>query len=223
MESKKRLIKLGLADDQLIFRQGLVTLLNSFENVEVVFTAENGLDLFNLLKTKSVDVVLLDFRMPIMNGLQTTVKIREKYSDIKVLILSMYDDSEFVESAIEAGANGYLSKDDSPDEIQKAIESVANIGYYMNDRTSKMLIAKMVEQGKMNPTFIAPKESFTEFELEILHLICEEWTTQEIADKFSRSKRTIEGLRTSMMNKVGAKNVVGLVMYAVKNKLVTLS
>jgi two-component system, NarL family, response regulator NreC len=219
MEFAGRKIKVAIADDQLIFRQGLENLLNSFANVEVVLTAENGLDLFNKLEDANPDLAILDFRMPVMNGLETTRKIRINNPTIRVLILSMYDDSEFVESAIESGANGYLSKDDEPDEIARAIYSTVETGYYLNDRTSKMLITKLMHQGKMNPHFVAPHEEFTDAEMEILKLICAEYTTQEIAEKVCKSKRTVEGCRTMMMQKIGARNVVGLVMYAVKHNL----
>jgi DNA-binding NarL/FixJ family response regulator len=212
-------IKIAIADDQLIFRQGLENLLNGFKDVSVVLVAENGLDLCNKLKATKPDIALLDFRMPYLNGLETTKKIRATNSAIRILILSMYDDSEFVESAIESGANGYLSKDDDPSEIERAIQSVMETGYYLNDRTSKRLIAKLMQQGMMQPRFNVPNSNFSEIELEILKMICAEYTTSEIAERLCRSKRTIDGFRTLMMQKVGARNVVGLVMYAVKNEL----
>jgi DNA-binding NarL/FixJ family response regulator len=212
-------IKIAIADDQLIFRQGLENLLNGFKDVSVVLVAENGLDLCNKLEATKPDIALLDFRMPYLNGLETTKKIRATNSAIRILILSMYDDSEFVESAIESGANGYLSKDDDPSEIERAIQSVMETGYYLNDRTSKMLIAKLMQQGMMQPRFNVPNSNFSEIELEILKMICAEYTTSEIAERLCRSKRTIDGFRTLMMQKVGARNVVGLVMYAVKNEL----
>lgn len=213
-------IKVAIADDQAIFRQGLTNLVGGFERVEVLFSAENGRDLLERIPDNRPDLVLVDFRMPELNGLDTAKIIRDKFSGIRVLILSMYDDQEFVETAIENGAHGYLSKDDEPEEIAKAIYSTIETGYYLNDRTSKMLIGKMVNAGTMKPVFRNPNADFTKIELEILELICNELTTQEIADKLCKSKRTIESSRTLMMQKIGARNVVGLVMYAVKHKLV---
>lgn len=214
-------IKVAIADDQAIFRQGLVNLVGGFDRVKVLFSAENGKELLEQLPYNKPDLVLLDFRMPELNGLDTAKIIRDQFSGVRVLILSMYDDQEFVETAIENGAHGYLSKDDAPEEIAKAIYSTMETGYYLNDRTSKMLIGKMINQGMMKPVFHAPAADFTKIELEILDLICSELTTQEIADKLCKSKRTIESSRTLMMQKIGARNVVGLVMYAVKNKLVS--
>ena len=214
-------IKVALAEDQSIFRQGLVNLIGGFDWVKVLFAAENGQELLDKMKDECPDLVLLDYRMPVLNGLETAKAIREKFSNVKVLILSMYDDQEFVETAMENGANGYLSKDDEPEEIQKAIYSTMETGYYLNDRTSKMLIGRLINKGTMKPFFSGPVVEFSRMELEILELICRELTTQEIADKLCKSKRTIESSRTTMMQKINARNVVGLVMYAVKNKLVT--
>lgn len=214
-------IKVALAEDQSIFRQGLVNLIGGFDNIKVLFAAENGQELLDKMKNQRPDLVLLDYRMPILNGLETAKLIREQYDGVRVLILSMYDDQEFVETAMENGAHGYLSKDDEPEEIQKAIYSTMETGYYLNDRTSKMLIGKLINKGTMKPFFNGPEVEFSKMELEILELICQELTTQEIADKLCKSKRTIESSRTLMMQKINARNVVGLVMYAVKNKLVT--
>ncbi len=217
------MIRVGIAEDQKIFRQGLENLLNSFAGMEVVCTAENGLELVEQLDTTQPDVVLVDYRMPVLNGLETVRKIRETNQNLRILILSMYDDPEFVETTLESGANGYLSKDDDPEEIEKAILSAVETGYYLNDKTSKILITKLMHQGKMSPKFEKDKIEFSTFEMEVLQLICREFTTLEIADKLCRSTRTIEGARTAMMQKVGSRNVVGLVMYAIKNNLISQS
>ena len=214
-------IRIAIAEDQSIFRNGLTKLLNDIQGFEVVLAVENGQLLIDALHTNSVDLALIDFRMPVKNGIEATKEIRERFPELKVLLLSMYDDVEFVEMAIENGANGYLSKDDDAEEIQLAIRSAVETGYYLNDRTSKMFIAKMVHSGKIQPVFMASAASiFNENELVILELICSEMTTQEIADKLFKSRRTIESARTLMMSKVGARNVVGLVMYAIQHGIV---
>lgn len=221
METKSRRIKIAIAEDQSIFRNGLTKLLNDIEGFEVVLAVENGQLLIDSLETTEVDLALIDFRMPVKNGIEATKEIRARFPDVKVLLLSMYDDVEFVEMAIENGANGYLSKDDDAGEIQLAIKSAVETGYYLNDRTSKMFIAKMVHSGKIQPSFDAVATTiFSENELVILELICNEMTTQEIADKLFKSRRTIESARTLMMNKIHARNVVGLVMYAIQNGIV---
>jgi len=214
-------IKVAIADDQSIFRQGLVNLVNSFDNVTVLYSSENGKELIEQLPAQRPDLVLLDFRMPVLNGMETTRIIREQYPEMRILILSMYDNSEFVESAIANGANGYLSKDDEPEEIAKAIYSTMEMGYYMNDRTSKMLITKMMKEGAMKPTFLSDNVQFTEMELQIIQLISEEYTTPEIAVQLIRSTRTIESLRTLIMQKIGCRNAVGIVLYALKHNLIS--
>jgi two-component system response regulator NreC len=222
MESEGRKIRIAIAEDQSIFRNGLTKLLNDVPGFEVVLAVENGQLLIDALKTVPVDLALIDFRMPVKNGIEATKEIRACFPDVKVLLLSMYDDVEFVELAIENGANGYLSKDDDAEEIQLAIKSAVETGYYLNDRTSKMFIAKMVHSGKIQPAFEMDSGNiFNENEMVILELICTEMTTQEIADKLFKSRRTIESARTLMMNKIGARNVVGLVMYAIQNRMVT--
>lgn len=215
-------IRIAIAEDQSIFRNGLTKLLNDIDGFEVVLAVENGQLLIDGLQTTPIDLALIDFRMPVKNGIEATKEIRQTFPELKVLLLSMYDDVEFVELAIENGANGYLSKDDEAEEIQLAIRSAVETGYYLNDRTSKMFIAKMVHSGRIQPVFEASSASiFNENELVILELICSEMTTQEIADKLFKSRRTIESARTLMMNKVGARNVVGLVMYAIQNGIVS--
>ena len=221
MGAERTGIRIAIAEDQSIFRNGLTKLLNDIEGFEVILAVENGQLLIDALETTPVDLALIDFRMPVKNGIEATKEVREKFPDVKVLLLSMYDDVEFVELAIENGANGYLSKDDDAEEIQLAIKSAVETGYYLNDRTSKMFIAKMVHSGKIQPAFeINSSQIFNENEMVILELICNEMTTQEIADKLFKSRRTIESARTMMMNKIGARNVVGLVMYAIQNGMV---
>jgi two-component system, NarL family, response regulator NreC len=214
-------IKIGIAEDQAIYREGLQNLLNSFDGVRVVFAVENGQELIDKLQHHKVDVVFLDYRMPVLNGLETVRRIRKFEKKLKILIISMYDDNVFVEQTIESGANGYLSKDDNPEEIERAVFSCMETGYYLSDRTSKMLISKLMVNGKIKPQIENQIIDFTPFELQVLQMICKEYTTQEIADTTFKSRRTIEGARTLMMQKVGARNVVGLVMYAVKHNLVS--
>ena len=140
METSTRKITVSIAEDQLIFRQGLANILNTFDRLEVICLAENGFELLQQLETQTPDIAIVDFRMPILNGIETTRQICERFPATKVLILSMYSEDEFVKSAIENGANGYLSKDDDPLEIAKAIYSIIETGYYLNDRTSKLLL-----------------------------------------------------------------------------------
>lgn len=212
-------IRIAVADDQTMFRAGLVNMLNEIENVVVVAEAADGKELIMKLRTINVDVVFLDYRMPIMNGIQAAKLIREKSEETRILMLSMYDEEEFIISAIENGANGYLTKDDETEEIQRAIESVMSTGYYLNDRTSKLLISNMVTQGKVKPKFNFEIEEikFSQHEIQVMRLLAKEYNTKEIGEIMVKSDRTIDGYRAEIMEKTGAKNSVGIVMYGVKN------
>jgi len=217
----KKKITIGVAEDQKIYRDGLISMLNQTDNCKVTIEAENGAELLLKMKGNAPDVVLLDYKMPELNGIEVTKKVREKYDNVKILLLSYFDNQEFVVRAVESGANGYLSKDDQPEEILQAIESVIDTGYYMNDRTSKCLIGELVRQGKVVPSFDGAVE-FSRVELQIIKYICQEKSASEIGLLLYRSKRTIDGYRAGIMKKIGAKNVVGIVMYAAKHKLIEL-
>ncbi|MFT6244158.1 MAG: DNA-binding NarL/FixJ family response regulator [Salibacteraceae bacterium] len=217
----KNKITIGVAEDQKIYRNGLITMLNDSDDYKVTIEAESGMEMLVKMKGNVPDVVLLDYRMPELNGIEVAKKIRQKYEAVKILLLSMFDNQEFVVQAVECGANGYLSKDDDPDEIIKAVDSVLSTGYYLNDRTSKCLIGELVRQGKVVPSFEGVVE-FSRVEMQIINFICEEKSATEIGVLLYRSKRTIDGYRSGIMKKIGAKNVVGIVMYAAKHKLVEM-
>jgi DNA-binding NarL/FixJ family response regulator len=216
-------IKIAVADDQAMFRKGLISMLNDIPGVQVVVEAADGAELIEKLRAVKVHIAFLDYRMPNMNGVAAAKIIRANNPDTRVLLLSMYDDEEFVTSAIENGANGYLTKDDSPKEILKAIESVMNTGYYMNDRTSKVVVRNMILVGKIKPRFLRESDELPDFsdqELAVIGLLCREYSTKEIAEIMKKSDRTVEGYRADIMKKTGTRNSVGIVMYAVKHGIV---
>jgi DNA-binding NarL/FixJ family response regulator len=213
-------ISVGIAEDQEIFRSALGHLLNSFSGVSVVAQAENGKLLIEHVDINKVDIAIIDYKMPIMGGIETSKILRTKHPNMKIIILSMFDDESFVEKAIENGANAYLSKDDDLEELEMAMHSVLDNEYYFNDRISKIFIRSMISKGKIAPTFINNELSFTQMEVSILDLMSKELTTQEIADKLYRSTRTIDKHRSEMMKKTGTKNSIGLIMYGIKKGLI---
>ncbi|MFT5777353.1 MAG: two-component system response regulator NreC [Crocinitomicaceae bacterium] len=213
-------INVGLAEDQGIFRSALGHLLNSFQSVSVIVMAENGKYLLEHEKISDVDIAIIDYKMPIMGGIETSRLLRLEYPSIKIIILSMFDDESFVEKAIENGANAYLSKDDDLEELEMAMHSVLDNEYYFNDRISKLFIKSMINKGKITPTFISNDLSFTQMEISILDLMSQELTTQEIADKLYRSTRTIDKHRSEMMKKTNTRNSIGLIMYGIKKGLI---
>ena len=215
-------ITIGVSEDHTIYRNGLISMLNNKSGFSVVIAAENGKELTSQMKYVLPDVVILDYLTPEMNGIQTTKKIKKLYPNVKILILSMYDSNEFIVKAIENGANGYLLKDDDPSEIIIAVESVLSTGYYLNDRTSKILINQLMLNGAVVPQFKENQIEFSEIELKVIELICDEYSTPEIAEALMKGKRTIDGYRQEIMKKIGAKNVIGIVMYAFKNDLISI-
>ena len=171
-------IKIAIADDYKIFREGLKVGLSADENLEVIMEADNGEDLLKALETTTPDVIIMDLKMPIMDGMEATIAVRKKYPAIKVLVVTMYDDDKFIIHLMENGANGYLLKNTEPDEIRKSIYAVHENGYYFNDVVNKALLKKLVLKNNLKPSFNQNVE-LTERELEVLKLICVEKTAQK--------------------------------------------
>lgn len=205
-----------IADDHKVFRQGLRYTLNSDSMLKCVGEAENGIQLLQLLGSIQPDVVLLDMKMPEMDGMEATKAIKEKYPDTKIIILTMYDDENFVLHMLDMGVNGYLIKNAEPEEIIKAIYTVHENDYYFNDMVSKLMLKTIVKKKQLQQR---NKEDvqLNDKEKEILRLICSEHTNAEIAEKVFLSQRTVEGIRSTLLEKIGVRNTAGLVVYAVKN------
>ncbi len=213
-------IKVGLTDDHELMRAGLAQILEANGDIQVIFEASNGEELLEALKKYQVDVVLLDLEMPIMDGQIALQKVSEQHPMVKVLILSMHDSNSFIVNMMELGAAGYLLKDMPPEEVVKAVKTVQNDGLYFNAKVSRALLAglpgsKITIDSKDNI-----KETLNSRELDVLKLICEEYTTTEIAEKLFLSPKTIEGYRKQLLEKTGVKNVAGLAIFAVRNHLV---
>ena len=211
-------IRIAVAEDQEMFRSGLVSMLRGIKGVEVVIEAANGKELIAKMRGVGVDLVFLDYRMPELNGIATAKIIREGSTETRIIMLSSYDDEEIIMHAFANGANGYLTKDDSEAEMTLAIESVMRDGYYFNERTSKLLIINMTLQDKVSPKFNleAGEIQFSIHEISVIRLLAKENSTIEIAKMMLKSERTIDAYRASIMKKTGAKNLAGIIMYGVK-------
>lgn len=211
-------IKIAIADDYKIYRDGLKVGLSADGNMEIVGEADNGEDLMKALETISPDVIIMDLKMPIMDGMEATKQVRKKYPSIRVLVVTMYEDDKFIIHLMENGANGYLLKNAEPDEIIKSIYAVHENGYYFNDVVNKALLKKLVLKNNLKPSF-NQNIDLTEREQEVLKMICEEKTAGEIAKEIFLSPRSVEGIRQRLIEKIGVRNTAGLVMFAVKNGL----
>lgn len=214
----KRKIRLALADDHLLFRQGLMALLSDYDELKVVIEVPNGRELIQSLKDKSVDVAIVDYEMPEMDGLETTRQIRLKYPDIKIISLTMHNSEELIMQLLDKGSNGFLLKDFDSEKVVDAIYAVLENGYYFNDHISKDMLHHVMKNKKLKPRFGIT--ALNDKEIQIIRLICEEKTNKEISDILNLSARTVEGARSKIISKINVKNTAGIVLYAIKNNII---
>ncbi|MEM6317215.1 MAG: response regulator transcription factor [Bacteroidota bacterium] len=215
-------IRLIIADDQVLFLKGLRMLIGTFETVELVAEASNGKILLEKIGIYQPDVVLIDLKMPIMDGLEATKKIRAVNKQLKIILLSMYNDESIINHVMKEGANGYLLKNEEPSVLKEAIEAVVQRGFYFNEYVSKALLMGIQQPTKRSGVEISSHLKLTKRELEILQLICKEYTSNEIANQLFLSSRTVEGHRKSLLSKTGVRNTAGLVLFALRNQLIQL-
>ena len=216
------MIKVAIADDHKLFRQGLRFMLDKMDDIQITYEASNGQELLNKMQTEGLpDVVLLDLDMPVMDGIETLKRIKMEYREVGVIILTMYDYEKMIVYAMEQGANGFLLKNCTEEEIQEAIEAVYREGYYFSDLVNKAALSGIKVTVRHKPTFHNSYE-LTAREREVLELICEEMTDKEIAEKLSMSEGEAEGYRRKLFEKMGAKNVGELVVKAMKEGLISL-
>ena len=214
-------INLAIADDHKIFRNGLKATLEDYPDFNLLIEASNGKELIGLLADHEPDVILMDIKMPEMDGMQTTAYINQHFKNIKVLALSMHNEDKYIVDMMKAGASGYLLKNAEPEEIIEAIQTVHNKGFYFNEHLSVTLIKQLVGPGHADNVGQQSVE-LNDREIEILKLVCQECSNQEIADKIFLSVRTVEGYRARLFEKTGSKNLVGLVIFAIKRWIISV-
>lgn len=213
------IIKVAIADDHKIFRKGVILSLRSYTNIKFVMEADNGEDLLQKIPEFMPDVILCDLKMPIKDGIDATRVISREFPNIRVIILTMFEDDRFVGHLMDCGAAGYLLKSTDPSEIKRAIMDVMRTGFYLNPFVNRILIKKNYSKQKFNPS-LTSEVVLSEREKEVLTLVCMEFTAQEIAAKMDISARTVEAIKDRLMERFGVKNSVGLVFYAMKNQLI---
>lgn len=210
----------ALADDHVLLRKGLAGLINSFNNYNVIFEADNGKELIDYLRNNKLpDIVLLDITMPVMNGFEAAEILKNQYPQINTLALTMLNDDESVIKMIRNGVLGYLLKDTEPLEFKTALDIVSQRKYYLNEMITGNALSDIYVEEK-NKT--SQKVFLTDNEKKFLQLISSEKTHKEIAEIMTLSIRTIDGYRDSLFQKLNIKTKVGLVIYAIKNGLVTI-
>jgi DNA-binding NarL/FixJ family response regulator len=213
------IIKVAIADDHQIFRRGVILSLRPYHNIKFVLEAENGEELIQGVENAGPDIILMDLKMPVKDGIETTKYLNKHFPAIRILILTMYEDERFVGHLMDSGANGYLLKSTDPEEIKRAISDVMRTGFYLNNFVNRVLIKKNYAKQKFNPN-LSSEVIISEREKEVLSLVCMEYTAQEIAQKMEISSRTVEAIKDRLMERFGVKNSVGLVFFAMKNSLI---
>jgi len=211
-------INIVIADDHEIFLDGLSLMLSRQPGFKVCGRASNGQTLIDIVNREKPDVVVTDIRMPVVDGIQSTRQILAINPGIKVVALSMFDEENLIIEMLEAGAKGYLLKNAHKDEIVDAITSVYQNKNYYCSQTS-CLLASMIVRSKASP-FAQPQIVLNEREKLIIQMICQQQTTQQIADKIYLSKRTVEGYRVKILEKIQARNIAGVVIFALKNNII---
>lgn len=219
--SAENTIKYAIADDHKIFRDGIKMALNGKKNLKLIWEAEDGKDMMHKISIKKPEVLLMDIRMPEIDGINAIQLIRKEYEDIRIIVLSMYDDQQMISKMMEMGANAFLTKTTDPEEIYSAILTCMNDDFYFNELVNKAVMGKLMQKKNVRQHYGANTPiSFSEKELKILQLLAEDKTTEEISKVVFLSPRTIETIRQNMKTKVNAKTIGGLIMYAMRNKLI---
>lgn len=212
--------KIALIDDEKLFTVGMKMIIESHPDLIVNYIAHNGKELIDDIKSDnfSSDIILLDLSMPVMDGVDTLLELQKLRINYKCIILTSHYNEGMIIKLLDEGAAGFLAKDEDPGNVIQTILDVYNKGFHIDDYIMKLL---------QNRRYLSSKkklhEELSKRELEVLKLICDELTNQEIAEKLFISKRTVEGHRNRMMEKTGSKNTVGLVIYAIEHKLIDVN
>jgi len=210
--------KIVVVDDHELFRKGVVMVINRMDNMKVIGEASNGKEFLRMLNSKVPDIVFMDIKMPELNGVEATNEAKKRYPEIKIIALSMFGEEEYLQKMIKAGASGFLLKNSSIMEIENAIGLVKEgkncysnelLGYF----TNKYIGAQTNDTSGVK---------LTRRELEVLNLVAQSMSNQEIADKLFVSKRTVDGHKANLIQKTGSKNIVDLLIYAIKAGLVKI-
>ncbi len=218
MENKKKIV---IAEDHTILREGLRALISSQNNLEVIGEAGDGREAVRIVDNLEPDLLLIDLSMPKMNGIDAIKEIKNQHPDIKVIILTVHKSDEYIFASLKAGANGYMLKDASQNELLLAIQYVLNGKSYISPSISDRVIDAYLHSAQKDTTF-SVLDNLTSREREILKLIAECYTNKKIADHLCISLKTVEKHRANLMNKLDLRNTAALTTFAIENGLVVL-
>ncbi len=221
MQQVSNKINIAIAENHSIYLEGLSSILNCNEDMDVLISASNGKELLDQMKKTKVDVVLLDLDMPIMDGKTTLSNINRYHEYAKVIILSLHYSEAYIRKYLKNGASSYLAKDDDFSTITDAVQTVYKTGYYFHNKVSQKLLAELAYNENITPK-ILPGEPLSIRENEIVKLICEGRTNGEMSLSLNLSQRTVENHRMRISKKIGSNSVANTVVYAIKNGLFDL-
>ena len=207
--------KLLIVDDHRLIRQGIAQFLENDEKYVISGEAADGLDSLEFLENNSVDLILADISMPHMDGIELTKEVTKKYPDVKVVAITIMNDNNHIKKMLNAGAKGYVLKNCSESELKKAIDTVMAGDTYYSPQVTETVMSSMNKKSRYDNMILTTREK------EVLELIVKEHSNQEIADKLFIGLRTVDAHKRNLLEKSGAKNIAGLVVYAINNNLVS--
>lgn len=219
-------IRIALADDEVLFRKGISFILQRKKNIDVIFEACNGEEMVSFLRENKInntnpDIIIIDLKMPVLNGVEATKIIHSEFPEIRIIALTSYNTKSFIANMIDVGAASYLVKSTTPQELLTTINEVYENGFYYNDEVLQVIHECLVSpRKKTKGRFL--EEQLTNREVEVLKLICKQNSGAEIAEKLFLSARTVEGHRNNLLRKTECKNMIGLIIYAINNEYVTI-
>jgi DNA-binding NarL/FixJ family response regulator len=216
------MINILIADDHTMFVDGMESILKTEADLFVTGRSYDGPSVIDFLKSHKVDLVLLDVNLPGMSGIEVCKEINANHSSVKVLAISMFNEESFVSEILNHGAKGYILKNTGRDELLKAIRTVAGGESYFSKDVTETIMKGLMNQRKASAKNSAFFPKLSRREKEVLKLIAQEFTTQEIADNLYISLKTVESHRSSLLSKLNARNSVGLVRIAMENNLLDL-
>ena len=206
------MINVIICDDHVLYRAGVKSVLSSKKDIKVIAEADNGSHLLNLLKAIQPDVILLDIQMPVMDGIATLPELKKLYSNIRIIMLTMMDDQNMITKLMELGANSYLTKTSDAEIIYEAIKTCYEQEFYFNSLPNKPLLHNLRQKTPSSIKLHQEDAIFSEKEITVLRLMCEEKSTREIAEAIELTPRNIETIRDKLKTKTGAKSTAELIM-----------
>lgn len=218
MNKQENTLKILIVDDHEFFRNGLKMVVNRLKYATVVGEASNGKQFIELQKEKQADLVLLDLQMPIMNGIEASEIAIKEFPELKIVILTMFDDEEYIDKMMNIGVHGFLLKNITKELLDQALQSIASGNTYYSPELWSYFGKKFAEQKKDEKTEL----QFTKREKEILQLICDGLSNREISEELFISERTVIGHKSNLLSKTNCKSTISLLSFAIKNKLVTI-